>query len=80
MRTRLVKDADLNARSSVRIFSCEVLIKILLFTITFKWRGELTYNSQISYLTEIRLAFLEILYPYREADRQRDITKGSERS
>jgi len=25
-----------------------------------------SYNSQISYLTEIRLAFLEFLYPYRQ--------------
>jgi len=30
------KDADVNARSSARIFSCEVLIKILTFTVTFK--------------------------------------------
>jgi len=30
------RDADDNARSSARIFSCEVLIKILIFTITLK--------------------------------------------
>jgi len=30
------RDADVNARSSARIFSCEVLITIRIFTITFK--------------------------------------------